>query len=84
MVKARIRQYIIDKFPVAKGIDLQDHDMLLGKGVIDSLGVLDVVSFLEQEFGISVSDEELIPEHFETIQQLARFVANKMPQQRVS
>jgi acyl carrier protein len=41
------------------------------------LGVLEVVAFVEQEFGISVADEELVPECFESIAKIARFVDQK-------
>ena len=50
---------------------------LLKNGLIDSLGILEVVTFLEREFGIVVSDEELLPENFESIGSLSKFVREK-------
>jgi acyl carrier protein len=50
---------------------------LLDSGLIDSTGILELVSFLESEFGIQVQDEEIVPENFETVKNVAAFVATK-------
>lgn len=50
---------------------------LFDTGVVDSTGVLEVVSFLEEEFDISVRDEDLIPENFETVLRLKAYVARR-------
>jgi len=72
-----IRSFILEKYPVARKNGLQDSSPLLESGILDSLGVLDLVSFVEQEFGITMSDDELLPENFQTVSQLAAFVAQK-------
>src|SRR5688500_17196372 len=74
---ARIREFILGKFPIAKQRGGSDDDPLLRSGILDSLGILEVVSFLESEFDIVVADEELVPESFETIATIARFVDRK-------
>jgi acyl carrier protein len=76
-ITARIKSYLIEHFPSARDHALGDDDHLLANGILDSLGVLDVVGYLEGEFGITVSDEDLLPEHFETLRRLARFVEVK-------
>jgi acyl carrier protein len=73
----RIRSFILDKFPLARKKGLKDGDPLLDSGILDSLGVLDVVGFLEKEFAVHVSDDELIPEHFQSVEALAAFVKSK-------
>jgi acyl carrier protein len=73
----RIRGFILDTFPLARKQNVKDRDNLLDSGIIDSLGMLDVVSFLEREFAIHVDDEELVPENFESIDNLAGFVGRK-------
>jgi len=50
---------------------------LLDSGLIDSTGILELVSFLEESFGIELTDEEVVPEHFETVRAIAAFVASK-------
>ena len=76
-VTARIRAYLIEHFPSARDHALGDDDHLLANGILDSLGVLDLVGYLEQEFGIAVSDDDLLPEHFETLRRLTAFVEEK-------
>jgi acyl carrier protein len=75
----RIRRFVIEKFPLAKKKDLTDADNLLETGVVDSLGILEVVTFLENEFKLGVSDEDLVPENFQNITSIAAFVRSKTP-----
>ena len=56
---------------------LRDDFPLIESNLIDSLGIFHIVSFVEQEFGIEVLDEELIPENFGTITEIARFLSSK-------
>lgn len=76
-ITARIRAYLIEHFPSARDHALGDDDHLLANGILDSLGVLDLVGYLEREFGIAVSDDDLLPEHFETLRRLTAFVEDK-------
>ena len=76
-VNERIRGFILEKFPLARKQGLKSNDRLLEGGILDSLGVLDLVSFVEQEFAIQISDDELVPDNFQTIEQLAAFVQAK-------
>ena len=73
----RIRHFILNQFPLARQRAIGDEDPLLRTGILDSLGILEVVAFIESEFGILVADEELIPESFESIATMARFVDGK-------
>jgi acyl carrier protein len=77
LITARIKAYLIEHFPSARDHALGDDDHLLANGILDSLGVLDLVGYLEQEFGIAVSDDDLLPEHFETLRRLTAFVEDK-------
>ncbi len=54
-----------------------DDYPLLEKGVLDSMGIIQVVAFLEDEFGIEVDDAELVPENFETIGSIAELIDSK-------
>lgn len=77
-VQTGIRQFILDKFPLARKQQIKDSDPLLESGMVDSMGVLDVVGFLEQEYSIVVEDEDLIPENFQTIARIAAFVQGRV------
>jgi acyl carrier protein len=76
-VTDRIREYLAEHFPAARSRRLDPDESLLTNGILDSLGVLDVVAFLEAEFKITVSDEDLLPENFESLARLTAFVEDK-------
>lgn len=78
-VAGRIRRFIIDTFLFgdASGM-LPDDASLLGQGVIDSTGVLDLVLFMEEEFGFRVDDEEVIPDNFDSVNNLTAYAQSKM------
>jgi acyl carrier protein len=73
----RIRNFILEKFPLARKRNLTNRDQLLDTGILDSLGVLDVVAFIEKEFSVHVSDDELLPENFQSVDALVTFVQSK-------
>ena len=77
-VKSKIREYIIENFLFGDAAPLTDDSIsLLDEGIMDSVGVMELVAFLEQDFGLSVADEELIPENLDSIDNLTGFVARK-------
>ena len=71
---SQIRDFVLQKFPLARKRKVANNDNLLESGIIDSLGVLDLVAFLQQEFAVAVADEDLTPENFQNIECMARFV----------
>ena len=77
MSEDRIRDYITKQFPLARARGVRSEEPLLENGILDSLGILDLVTYLEEEFGISVDDEELVPDNFQNIKRLASFVSEK-------
>jgi acyl carrier protein len=79
-----IRTFIIKKFPASRKKVLTDDLPLIESGIVDSLGVLEVVSFLEQNFGIKVHDEDLTPENFGSIGLLTQFVTTKQATDEVA
>lgn len=72
-----IRDFVERRFPLVKSQGLDNDANLLDGGAIDSMGLLDVVGFLEERFGIEVDDDDLAPENFQSITDLARFVESK-------
>ena len=77
MDSTSIRDFVFEKFPIAKKRQLKDSDELLESGIVDSLGILDVVAFLESEFGLTVNDEDLLPENFRSIERIAQFAQER-------
>ena len=74
----RIRTFLLGKFPLARKRGVTFQDNLLESGILDSLGILDLVAFVEQNFGIILSDDELVPENFQSIERLSAFVQSKI------
>jgi len=74
----RIRQFVLQKFPLARKRSVANADNLLESGIIDSLGVLELVSFFQQEFSVAAVDEDLTPENFQSIEFMARFVERSL------
>ena len=75
---SRIRRFILKHFPLArKQPSIEDDSQLLNSGIIDSLGVLDLVSFIENEFKITISEEDLLAENFESIASMTTFIERK-------
>jgi acyl carrier protein len=78
----RIREFILKQFPIARKNGIKPGEKWLESGMIDSLGILDVVNFLEAEFSLQVSDEELLPENFKSLEAVADFVRKKSESKR--
>jgi acyl carrier protein len=77
-IQKTIREFILREFPAARLRDVRDDDGLLEKGIVDSLGVLDIVAFLESQFGLKIADDELELEDFASIEALSAFVHRKL------
>ncbi len=75
-----IRAFVEKNFYVADTAALGAETSLLDSGIIDSTGVLEVIAFLEETFGIEVADDEMLPENLDTIGRIARYVAKKRAQ----
>jgi len=77
-LNAKIRDYIVENFLFGDAEPLEDDAMsLLDNGIIDSTGVMELVAFLEGDFGLSISDEELVPENLDSVSNLVNFVNRK-------
>lgn len=74
----RTRKFINDSFLYMRpGFVLGDNDKLMEKGVVDSMGVMEVMEFLESEFGVTPADDEITEANLGTLAAIARFVALK-------
>ena len=79
----QIRAYIVENFLLGQDNGVRDDESLLGAGIVDSTGVLEIVGFLEKTFGIELQDEDLVPENLDSVRNLASFVDRKLAAQRV-
>lgn len=76
-IKNKIRDFIVENFLFGSADELNDDSSFLDGGIIDSTGVLELVEFLEEDFSISIDDEELIPENLDSINNVAAFLKTK-------
>lgn len=73
----QLRQFVITNFYVPDATRLDDTTSLLGHGILDSTGVLELVTFVENQFGIAVADDELVPGNFDSLAALTAYVERK-------
>ena len=79
MIAARekIKSYIVENFLFGDDAGLDDATSFLDSGIIDSTGILELISFIEESFDTKVKDDELIPENLDSIDNLVNFIAKK-------
>jgi acyl carrier protein len=82
--KSKIKTFIIENFLFGNADGLNDDTSFLEEGIIDSTGVLELITFLEEEFGIKVEDEELIPENLDSLNNVNAFLQKKAAHKKIS
>ena len=76
--KEMIRKYIANNILFTdNGYPYPDDASFLNEGIVDSMNVLELVMFVEQNFGMKVDDQDIIPDNFDSVTKLATFVENK-------
>jgi len=73
----KVKSFIQENF-IFNGQNLDSEESLLGSGTIDSTGILEVISFLEQTFGVHFEDKELVAENFDSIAKIQSFMSHKI------
>lgn len=76
-MREQVRTFVTSNFYVADPVALSDSTSLLDQGIIDSTGVLEVISFIEETFGIKVEDSEMLPENLDSIDRISNFITHK-------
>ncbi len=78
MIEQQMRGFITDNFLYGQQHQLKPEDSFLENGLIDSTGMLELISYIEQQYGIRVEDDELIPENLDSLARLVAFVQHKL------
>lgn len=76
-LKEQIRKFIISNFYVADPASLANDASLLDAGIVDSTGVLEIITFLESDLGVTVEDAEMLPDNLDSVDRLVAFVQKK-------
>jgi acyl carrier protein len=79
-----LRSFVVNNFLFGKDESLKNDDSFMDKGIIDSTGILELLSFLEANYGIKVEDHEIVPENLDSINLLVDFVQKKLAGVRAS
>jgi len=75
----QIRQYIVENILFSEDVSvLGMDDSFLDQGIVDSTGMLEVIMFLEETFGVTVADEEMVPENLDSVNRIADFLRRKL------
>lgn len=78
-VEQRVRAYILENYLFTDdAAALNNGDSFLEKGIIDSTGIMEVIFFLESDFGITVEDEDMVPENLDSVDNIVAFVNRKL------
>lgn len=76
-IRDSLAGFLLETFVLDPEQEIDAEASLLGTGVLDSTGILEVVAHLEETYGIEVEDEEIVPENFDSLAALGRYVAGK-------
>jgi len=77
-IREKVYQFIQEMFLAGAGLEnVQEDESFLENGIIDSTGVMELIAFLENTFGIKVEDEELIPENLDSINNVVAYLERK-------
>jgi acyl carrier protein len=78
-IEREVREFIAVNFPLSnEEFSLKPEDSLIEVGVIDSTGVLELIGFIEEHYGLEVQDAEVLPENLDSIENITRFVFRKL------
>jgi len=77
-VPERVRKFVLDNFYVEDPESLLDDTSLVKEGIVDSTGMLEVITFLEDAFHIRVADHETVPANLESVALISDFVQRKL------
>lgn len=78
MVSQQIKDFILGNFLFTEDASALGNDQsLMSTGVLDSTGILELITFVEETFGIKVADEEMLPENFDSVDAVTAFVGRK-------
>ncbi len=79
-VEEMIRAYIAENLLFSdNGYPHSDSTSFLDKGIVDSTGIIELVMFVEEDFNITVDDEELVPDNFDSVSKLSAYIRSKSP-----
>ncbi|HOT96877.1 MAG TPA: acyl carrier protein [bacterium] len=83
-IRDQVYQYVVETFLFGDGSRIKDDDSLTGSGLIDSTGVIELVSYLERTFNLRIEDDEIIPDNFDSVARISNFISAKQAGEAVA
>jgi len=78
-LKTNVRQFVVDNFLMgAFELELGDDDSFMEQQVIDSFGVVELVSFIEKTFRVKVNDSDMVPKNLDSVNGIVRYLQHKL------
>ena len=77
-IEEKIKEFILHNLYFSEGAVIEDGESFLETGVVDSTGVMELVAFVETEFGIRVEQEEIVVDNFDSVSKVASFIRRKL------
>lgn len=77
-IESKIKEFILKNLYFAEDNALDDDDSFLETGVVDSTGVMELVAFVQSQFGVTVEPQEIVVENFDSVNKVARFIRQKL------
>lgn len=77
-IETAIERFIINEITMGAQTKIEPNQSLLSSGILDSLALLRLIGFIEEQFGVTVEDDEVVPDNFETVNNLSTFLNRKM------
>jgi len=77
-VKATVRQFLFDNFIMGGDVTIDDDTSFMKRHILDSTGFIELITFVEETWGVTVDDAEMLPENFDSLQNIAAYVARKL------
>jgi len=78
-VRTLVRDFIQTNYIFDRKKVLSDEESLIGTGIVDSTGILELINFVEEKFGLQFEDDELVPENFGSVTRITEFMVRKLP-----
>lgn len=77
-ITAELKEFIVNTFPRMDDEELSESDQLLEEGIVDSLGILEIVAYIQTNYNVRVNDEDITAENFDTVKNIAEYITGKL------
>ncbi len=76
-VKSVVRKFLLDNFVMGGSVEIRDTTSFMEDHILDSTGFTELITFIEEAFALKVGDEEMLPENFDTLDNIEAYVERK-------